>query len=322
MSNDEPMTETCPSFFPYGLVPAVPTPFDASGALRLDFIERQAMSLAELGVRTVFVAGTTGECQSLSVEERERLVERWCDVARGAPLHVWAHVGHTVQEAACRLARSARRCGAAAVAATAPFYHRPRTVEDLVSFLQPIAENADLPFYYYDIPHVTHVVFPLKCVIEEALKRLPRFAGVKYTNSDLIEFQRCVSFFGDRLAWMHGFDETLAAGILLGATGAVGSTYNVAYRFYRRIVNELEQGRWQQAARLQRQSVALVDLLDRHGLVPALKAVLDQMGVPCGPPRPPLRPVPPETARQLYQQLQESGLLDKAEAFGGDGSLG
>ncbi len=297
-------------FFPHGLVPAVPTPFAASGELHLPSIEILAEHLASLGVRTVFVAGTTGECHSLEVEERLRLTQRWCEVVRGSALQVWVHVGHTVQKTARELAREAARHGATAVAATAPFYHRPITVEDLVLFLKAIANEVSIPFFYYDIPHLTCVKFPLREVAQVALELIPNFAGVKYTSYDLVEFQRCVAQFGNRLAWLHGFDETLLAGFVSGASGAIGSTYNIAFQIYQRMVMEMNEGRWDRAARLQARCISMIDLLSSYGFVAALKAVLNEMGIPCGPTRPPLRPLDRKKSNELYRHLREQELLD------------
>ena len=64
-----------------GLVAAPHTPFDDAGELVLAPVEAQAERLLEDGVRAVYVAGATGEGLSLSVSERERLFERWVELA-------------------------------------------------------------------------------------------------------------------------------------------------------------------------------------------------------------------------------------------------
>jgi N-acetylneuraminate lyase len=54
----------------HGLVAATHTPFDADGGLNLVVVERQAEHLLRAGVETVFIGGSTGECHSLTVDER------------------------------------------------------------------------------------------------------------------------------------------------------------------------------------------------------------------------------------------------------------
>ena len=64
-----------------GVVPACHTPFHRDGRLNLEMVAGQAELFRESGLRSVFVAGTTGECASLTVDERKSLCERWADVA-------------------------------------------------------------------------------------------------------------------------------------------------------------------------------------------------------------------------------------------------
>ena len=59
-----------------GLIPACHTPFHPDGRLNLSVVEQQAALYREEGLRGVFVAGTTGEFASLTVEERKALCER------------------------------------------------------------------------------------------------------------------------------------------------------------------------------------------------------------------------------------------------------
>jgi N-acetylneuraminate lyase len=298
------------TFFPHGLLPAVHTPFHEDGTLNLDAVERQADWLMGRDVSGVFVAGTTGECHSLSFEERRQLARRWCEVARGTPLRVIVHVGHCNQRESIQLAQDAARCGAHAIAAMSPFYHRPETAKQLVTFLSPIAAAAQLPFYYYDIPHLTKVKIPVNEVIEYALDHIPQFAGIKYTNCDLMVFQKCVRLSAGRLGLWHGLDETLVAGVVLGATGAVGTTYNFAARWYRRILDTLAAYDWVEARRMQQRSVAMIETLSRYGFASAAKAVMELCGVPCGPPRPPLQPLDADAKRQLFNHLETLQVLD------------
>ena len=76
-----------------GLVAATHTPFTPDGSLNLPIVETQAAHLLQNGLTTAFIGGSTGESQSLSLEERLQLAQRWFEVARGTPLQVVVHVG-------------------------------------------------------------------------------------------------------------------------------------------------------------------------------------------------------------------------------------
>ena len=59
-----------------GLIPAVFTPFDKTGAINLPQIQPYADKLVADGADGVFVCGSTGECTSMTVAERKASSKR------------------------------------------------------------------------------------------------------------------------------------------------------------------------------------------------------------------------------------------------------
>src|SRR4051812_11109208 len=108
-----------------GLVAAVHTPFTRDGELNLDVVEAQCEHLSRHRIIAVFVGGTTGECHSLSVEERLALARRWKEVLKGSDLRLVVHVGANCLRDARALAINAQALGAHAIAALAPSYFKP-----------------------------------------------------------------------------------------------------------------------------------------------------------------------------------------------------
>jgi len=95
-----------------GLVAATHTPFKSDGSLNLAVVETQAARLLAAGVSAAFINGTTGECLSLSLEERRTLAQRWFEVARGTDLKISVHVGSNCLPDARALATQAEQLGA------------------------------------------------------------------------------------------------------------------------------------------------------------------------------------------------------------------
>jgi N-acetylneuraminate lyase len=271
-----------------GLIPACHTPFDRDGRLNLAVVERQATLFREQGLRGVFVAGTTGEYASLTMNERKALCERWMEVA-GDTLRVAVHVGDNCQADAIELAAHARSAGVAAVAVAPPSYFKPATVQDLVEYCVPIAAEVDpLPFYYYHIPCMSGVRLSMAEFFYEARFRIPNLRGLKFSHDDMVDLQGCVAFENGSYDVLFGFDEALLAGLCLGARGAVGCTYNFAGRHYLRLVRAFESGDLAVARAAQLQATEMVKTLASFGFLPASKAVMALVGVDCGPVRPPL----------------------------------
>jgi N-acetylneuraminate lyase len=296
-----------------GIVAATHTPFAADGALNLSVVEKQAEHLHRDGVIAAFVGGTTGESHSLSVDERLALAKRWSEVLRGSPLRLVVHVGANALADARALAAHAQSIGALAIAALAPSYFKPRSVEVLVECCAEIASAAPtLPFYFYDIPSMTGVHLAMPEFLAAAPARVPTLAGIKFTNADLAAFQRCLRAGGGRFEVLWGSDEYLLAALALGATGAVGSTYNFAAPLYRRMLAAFSRGDLAAAREEQYRSVQLVELLGRYGYMGAAKAVMGMLGVNVGPARLPNTNLSQGQSATLRAELEQLGFFEWA----------
>lgn len=295
-----------------GLVAAPHTPFDSEGNLWHAAIERQARCFQSRPLIGVFVGGSTGECPSLTLTERKSLCDAWARLGPAHELKVIFHVGSNCQLDAVELAGHAAHQQVDAIAAYAPHYFRPANVADLISFLQPIAAAApQLPFYFYDIPSLTHVELPMMELLEQVRDQIPSFAGLKYTNSDVVQLKRCLDRFGAEFDILFGCDELLLAGIAAGAQGAVGSTYNFASEHYQRMLDLFALGDLDEARRLQATSVQMIERLAAAGFMSASKSVMKSVGVDCGPPRWPIRPLGPDEESRLIEDLEQLGCLDE-----------
>jgi N-acetylneuraminate lyase len=291
------------------LIAATHTPFDADGALALGVVERQAAHLLANGVTTAFIGGTTGEAHSMTVDERRALAERWFDVVRGTPLRVMVHVGANCLEDAMALAAHALG-RAAAVAALAPSYFKPATVDVLIDWCAAIAAKAPgVPFYFYDIPVLTGVRLSMPEFLARGRERIPTLAGIKWTNPDLFNYQLCLRVPGGfDLPW--GNDEYLLSALAVGARGAVGSTYNFAAPVYQRLLRAFDAGDLATARDEQFRSVQLVQVLAGYGYMGAAKALMGMLGVPVGPARLPNTNPGPEQTAALRRDLEQLGFFD------------
>ena len=299
-----------------GLVAPVFTPLRPDGMLDLGRVEQQADHAVGQGVAGVFVCGTTGEGPSLTVPERQQLVERWC-VAAGTRLPVIVHVGDPSIAAAKELAVHAQRVGAAGIAAVPPFYFRPADVDDVVACCTAVASAAPgLPFYYYHIPGNTGVRVATFELLDAAERRVPTLAGLKFSDEDLMDFGQCVATFGDRYDLFFGRDEMLLPALSIGARSAIGTTYNFAAPLYRRMIEAFDRGDLATAQSLQTRSRDLIAAVQRHGGLAAMKAAMRLAGVDCGPCRLPLRTLDDRQVDSLRRDLESTGLLIRPEGSG------
>jgi len=291
------------------LVAATHTPFHEDGSLAPEVVQIQARFLAANGIRTVFISGSTGESHSLTCAEKGALYEAWSAAGIDHGLAVIAHVGGNCLEDAKRLARQANGLGFAAFSALAPSYYKPGNLAALISCCAAIAEQApDLPFYYYDIPGLTGVKFPMESFLNKAPARIPNLAGIKYTNPDLASYRLALETAGSRFDLPWGCDEQLLAAMAVGAKGGVGSSYNWAPRLYHDLIDAFNRGDLAEARTLQTTSVHMINAIAANGYLGTAKALMTRLGVPVGPPRLPLEGPSESQFEAVMEQLEALGI--------------
>jgi len=287
-----------------GLVAAVPTPMKPKGGLNLKAIEKLAEMLSNNAVNTVLVCGTAGEFPSLTFPERMSVARQWTKVA-GSSLRVVVHVGHTCLEACRTMAADAQKNGAYAIAAVPPYYFKPVDIDDLVAFCALVAGAAPkLPFYYYHIPELTGVDMPMVKFLSRGAEKIPTLAGVKFTSENLTDFGRCVDAHGKKFNLLLGKDDLLLAGLRIGAHGAVGTTYNFAAQLYMKIIRSFKNGDMGTAQNFQVRAVEMLAAMRRFGSITAAKYAMKEVGIDCGPVRPPLHKLTAEQQEQLHAAFQ------------------
>lgn len=294
----------------FKLVAATHTPFDSNGKVNLKSIDKQAEILSRNGIKTVFLCGSTGEFCSLSTQERKDIAERWMQIA-GNKFEVMIHVGHNSVEDASELARHACHIGAAAIATNAPSYYKPAVVDDLVDYCKVIADSAaGVPFYFYHLPSITGVNFSMIEFLEKAAKSIETLAGLKYTGVNNVEYYQCLNFDNRRYNIFYGCDEHLLLALGMGATGAVGSTYNYSAPLYWKLIKAFKDDDNKMVRDTSEQIFTLISILFEFGVLPGAKAIMGLLGVDCGDPRLPLKGLSPDRVRNLKHKLEKSGLLE------------
>lgn len=291
-----------------GVMPALLTPFDAQQKIDQASLRRLVRFNIEQGVDGVYVGGSTGEAFIQSLAEREEVLEIVADEAKGK-ITLIAHVGCVSTVESQRLATAAKSYGFDAVSAVTPFYY-PFSFEEHCDHYRAIIDSADgLPMVVYNIPALSGVKLTLDQI--STLVTLPGVGALKQTSGDLYQMDQIRRAHPD-LVLYNGYDEIFASGLLAGADGGIGSTYNIMGWRYMAIVQALKEGDIDKAQELQRECNKVIDLLIKVGVFRGLKTVLHYMDVVSVPLcRKPFAPVDeqflPELKALAQQLMQERG---------------
>jgi len=273
-----------------GLVAAPFTPMFPDGEINSGIIEKYHALLVSNGVAGAFINGSSGEGVSTTNHEKLIVAEAWAKTSSGSGLKVISHLGGTCYRDCIDLARESERMGLYAVSVTSPSYFKPANVKMLAEFFIRIAESVPgMPVYYYHIPVLTGGFFNMIDFVREVAPRVPNFAGIKYTHEDFMDFLSCLNYDNGRYDMLWGRDENFLSALVLGARGAVGSTYNYAAPLYHRMIEAYDRNDQVTARALQQKSIDMITLLGKYGGIATGKTYMKYIGLDCGEFRLPVR---------------------------------
>lgn len=267
-----------------GLIAAPFTPMKKDSSINVDLIPSYYQFLKQNKVTGAFICGSTGEGVSLTMQEKKEVTKAWADCTKNDPgFKVMLLVGGTCIANCIELAKQAQQLGIYGVSFTAPFYFKPVNVEMLAACCKQIAEAVPgMPFYYYHIPVLNGVGFPMIELLKNVAGKIPNFAGIKYTHEDFMDFLSCLHFQNAKYDMLWGRDENMLSALAVGSKGAVGSTFNYAAPLYYDLIDAFNNHDLKKAQSLQQQSIDMIYLLGKYGGIATGKAYMKLVGVDCG----------------------------------------
>jgi N-acetylneuraminate lyase len=298
-------------FAPHGIIPAIVTPVDDRSRFHSVAFERLVKRLYEARVDGLYVCGQTGEGLQQPLSQRQEIAEAAVQLSPPGK-SVIIHVGAPSTEEAVALACHASKIGAHAISSLPPL--GSYSFEEIRSFYQALASAAGVPLLIYYFPSLAPAIRTIDHILE--LCRIPNVAGLKFTDSDLF---RLWAVRQTGAVVFNGSDEMLAAGLLMGANGGIGSIYNVIPEHFVTLYEHTAVGHWEEARKEQGRINKFIQAILQFPVNAAVKAILKWSGIDCGTCILPRRPLTPVEERQLRRQLEQTDL--GRELFGAEAAI-
>ena len=287
-----------------GVLPPVLTPFDADLAPDAARFVGHCRWLLEQGATGLAPFGTTGEGNSLSVDERLRLLEAAVSGGIDAAL-MMPGTGCTALSDSVRLTRGAVETGCGGVLMLPPFYYKGVSDDALFrSFAEVIEQVGDarLKIYLYHIPPQAQIGFSL-ALIERLLKAYPdTVVGLKDSSGDWLNTKAIIDAFPD-LATFSGSETFLLDNLRTGGVGCITASGNVNVAAIRALCEH-----WHADGADERQAAITKtrEAIQAYPMIPALKTIIAKHREDAAwtRTRPPLLDLPEETAQALLADLR------------------
>lgn len=200
------------------VITAMVTPFNKDREIDYDKVEELAKHLIKNGSDAILIAGSTGECPTLTHEEELELlstVKR--AVANKAKVIIGA--GSNSTKTAVEASKSAEKEGADAILSVVPYYNKPSQA-GLIAHFSAIAESTKLPIILYNIPGRTGINMAVETVAELGGK-YKNIIGLKQSFGDMDAISELKIACPEDFMLYSGDDSLVLPMLSLGVDGVI-----------------------------------------------------------------------------------------------------
>lgn len=294
-----------------GSIPPLITPFrngevdyDAYAAL-VDFQIRE-------GSHGILVNGTTSEPASLTVEERNRLIDVAVSTNAGR-IPIVAATGSQSFAETEQLTDHAVAAGADALLIVTPYYSKPPQ-RGLIEYYLRLAERHDKPWMVYHIPGRAAVSVTLD-TFKSLKDHSPTFVGMKHAANDLGFVTECLTTFGDDFRIFVGLEELSFPMMAIGACGLMNAVGNLRPEVLSRLCDAVWSSDIATARALHERLLEINQAVFFDTNPIPMKYMMRRLGIiPENEHRLPMAPATKELEKRLDGVLERAGLLKAAAA--------
>lgn len=290
-----------------GPMVSVATPFTKDFKLDAETMKRNIRFMIDHGVKTgqgsLLVAAAGGEFPFLTMEERKTVIRVSVEAARGE-VPVAASLQYNRPEESAELAQFAFETGVELGQLSGPFYYSP-THKDIVQHFQIVSDRSKLPLMIYANWWITGD-FSMDLV--EALYKIPRVVALKWAARTSSIFEEGLLRFADRLAIIDNAGQHILSP-LMGGIGYITHISNFWPEYDQSIWTLMQQNKFHELLELLKlfkfpwKKWRGKVMQETEGEGPFIKAAMDVLGIPAGPPRPPAHPVSEKLREELRTLL-------------------
>jgi 4-hydroxy-tetrahydrodipicolinate synthase len=266
-----------------GIIPAVTTPFAASGAVDEAALERNVNAYLDAGVHGLVANGTMGEAGSLSPHERRTVIGTIARAAAGR-VPVIAGVSAATPSAAIGFAADAAEAGASALMMLPPLGYSG-DAREIAAFYRAVAEAAGLPLMAYNNPAASGTDMAPE-LLAALGREIENVVAVKECSGDVRRIPAIMEA-APGLEVLVGGDDWALEGLCAGATGWVTGVADVAPAECVELWERCRAGDLEPARAIYRRLLPLARFDMTPKLVQYFKAAMDEVGLMGGPVRPP-----------------------------------
>jgi 4-hydroxy-tetrahydrodipicolinate synthase len=290
-----------------GSIPPVVTPF-RDGDVDFDAYAGLVDFQITEGSHGVLVNGTTAEPSTLTISERNRLVDIAVESANGKVPVVAATGSQSLAETEV-LTEHAVQAGVDALLIVTPYYIRPPQ-RGLIEYYLSLASQHETPWMIYHIPGRTAVSVTLDTMCE-LREKSAHFVGMKHAVNDLGFVTECFAALGNDFKIFVGLEELSFPMMTIGACGLMNAVGNLRPGVLSKMCEAVWQSDLQSGRELHQRLLEINQAVFYDTNPIPIKYMMKKLGImPTNEHRLPMLPATPELAKKLDGVLERAGLLE------------
>ena len=258
-----------------GIFPALTTPFTANDELDLPLFEKSLAAQLEAGVDGIVLGGSLGEASTLTTAEKGELVNSGIKVL-GGKIPIVMNIAEGSTNEALKQVMFAESWGVQGLMLLPPMRYKADERETVI-FFKTIADATDLPIMLYNNP-VDYKIEITPGMFDE-LQSCKNITAVKESTRDESNVTRMRNRFGNRYQILCGVDTIAMEELLLGADGWVAGLVCAFPKETVAIFKLVKAGRIEEATKIYRWFMPLLELDIHPKLVQYIKLAAAQTGL-------------------------------------------
>lgn len=281
-----------------GILTAMATPFDESGAVDIDAARRLAAHLLEHGSHGLVIAATSGELPTLTDEE-EVVLLRAVREEVGDDVLLVCGAGTNDTRHSCELTKMVADAGADASLVVAPYYNKPNRAGLSAHFEAVAGAVPELPLIMYNIPSRVVINMPPDLLAE--LAQIENIVALKQANDEELGPI-------DGLAVLAGNDNTFRRVLEFGGAGGITVASHVVGERMRAMWEAAQEGDLERVREIDAELTPVYEGLSVTTNPIPVKAALELLGLASSRVRLPLVPADAEQRAAVKAALEGIGL--------------
>jgi 4-hydroxy-tetrahydrodipicolinate synthase len=281
-----------------GVLTAMATPFAESGAVDRDAARRLAAHLLEHGSHGLVIAGTSGECPTLTDEEEIELLRAVRGEVGDETLLICG-TGTNDTRHSCELTKRAADAGADASLVAVPYYNKPNDAGIRAHFETVAAAVPELPMVMYNIP--SRVVIDASPRLLGELGQVDNIVAVKQANdAELGPIEG--------LTVLAGNDDVFLRVLEFGGGGGITVSSHIVGDRMREMWDAAQSGDLDRARQIDAEITPVYEATSVTTNPIPLKAALEMLGLCADRLRLPLVPADAEQRAAIKAGLDAAGV--------------